>query len=142
MVRGRWFALLLASLLLAAAPDAAAARKVTWSAVEVQAGDDSKAVARSLKKLLRRETKRAKWGKGKSLQLSARVTQLTWEKSDDVVRVTVTAFAKIDGGKGARSHIRIGGSPKERRKLLRQALSIVSSGLVTRLSTIARTGDD
>lgn len=141
MSRGRWFVFLFVPLLWLAAPDVEAARKVTWTAVEVRSGDHSKAVARDLKKLLRRETRRAKWGKGKGLELSARVSKLVWEKNDDVLRVTVTVVAKIAGGQGARSHIRLGGSPTERRKLLRQALSIVSSGLVTRLSTIARSGD-
>ncbi len=140
MSLGRWLVFLFVPLLLLSATDVEAARKVTWTTVEVGSGDNRKAVARDLKKLLRRETRRAKWGKGKGLELSARVSKLAWEKNDDVVRVTVTVVAKIAGGKGARSHIRLGGSPTERRKLLRQALRIVSSGLVTRLSSIARTG--
>ncbi len=140
MMPRSWLALLLAPVLWLSAPDAEAARRVTWSTVEVSSGDDAKTVARDLKKMLRRETRRAKWGKGKKLELSARVIKLQWEKNDDVLRVTVTVVAKIAGGKSARSHIRLGGSPEQRRKLLGQALKIVSSGLVTRLSTIARSG--
>jgi hypothetical protein len=140
MMRRLWLALLLAPVLLLSATEAEAARRVTWSTVEVRGGDDAKTVSRDLKKLLRRETRRAKWGKGKTVELSARVVKLHWETKDDVGRITVTVVAKIAGGKGARSHIRLGGSPKERRKLLRQALRIVSSGLVTRLSTMARGG--
>ncbi len=138
MTSRRWSALLLVPVLLLWAPDVEAARRVTWSAVEVRSGDDAKTVARDLSRLLRRETRRAKWGKGDNLELNARVIQLRWEKHDDVLRVTVTVIGKISGGKGVRSHIRLGGSPKQRRKLLRQALKIVSGGLVTRLSTIAR----
>jgi hypothetical protein len=46
--------------------------------------------------------------------------------------------ARIEGGKGARSHIRVGGRLRERTKLERQALKIVADGLVTRLSSLSR----
>ncbi len=138
-MRIRWPALLLLPLLWLAAPQVAEARtRVTWTKVDARAGDDTKRVAKSLEKLLVRKSRKAKWGKGEKLNLSARVTKLTWERHDDVLRVSVTVVAKIAGGKGARSHIRIGGRPSERRKTEAQALNIVASGLVTRLVALAK----
>lgn len=133
------FLLLLPLLLLCAPGEAEArARRVSWTKVEVRKGDDMKRVSATLKRLLEKKSRRAKWGKGKRLKLSAKVTRLSWERHDDVLRVSVTVVAKIVGGQSARSKIRIGGRPSERRKIEREALSIVSSGLVTRLSHIAR----
>jgi hypothetical protein len=116
----------------------AEARAVKWTAVEVRAGDDSDRVAKAMRKLLERQSRKADWGKGKPLQLSAHVTQLDWEERGDVVRVTVTVVAKISGGHHARSKIRLGGKPSARRKLEQEALGIVAGGLVTRLSNLAR----
>jgi len=118
--------------------EAHAKRRVEWTQVEVRKGDDAKRVAKRLKKMLKRQTRHADWGRGNRLKLIANVTQLHWEQRGDVLRVTVTVVARIDGGKSARSHIRVGGRPKQRRKLEKQALQIVSGGLVTRLANIAR----
>jgi hypothetical protein len=134
----RLFALLLASALLAFAPRADA-RRVRWQKIEVRKGDDASRVEKRLSRLLKNATKKAKWGKGDTVKLRARLTKLSWEKRDDVLRVSVTVVARIVGGKGARSHIRIGGKPSDRRKLEKQALKIVSDGLITRLSDMART---
>lgn len=134
----RLLALALAATLFAIAPNAAA-RKVRWDKIEVRTGDDAKRVEKRLGKLLKRATKAAKWGKGDTVKLSAKLTKLTWEKNDDVLRVSVTVVAKIIGGRGARSHIRIGGHPKDKQKLEEEALKIVSDGLITRLSDMART---
>jgi len=131
---------LFALLLMCAAPATAQAksRGVKWTKVDVPTGQYSRRVSHRLRRLLEKATKRAKWGKGDPLKLKARVTKLTWEKSEEVLRVTVTVVASIEGGKGARSHIGVGGRPRERTKLERQALKIVADGLVTRLSSLSR----
>lgn len=123
---------------LATPPAAAGTTRVRWTKVEVRAGDDAARVGRTLEKLLVRASRKAKWGKGDRLELTARVTKLVWEERDDVLRVTVTVVARIKGGESARSHIRLGGHPKDRRAIEQEALDIVASGLVTRLSDIAR----
>ena len=132
--------MLLAALVLAWPSDAAAAARVRWREVKVRPGDDAKRVKRSLTRLLKRATRRAKWGKGrKKIELTARVTRLTWQRrNDDVLRVSVTVVARIRGGRRARSFIRVGGSVKQRRKLEKQALGIVAGGLVTRLAEMVR----
>lgn len=141
-MRLRLLALLLfAALLVAASPPAEARGRVSWTQVDVRKGDDAKRVGSNLKKLLEKKSRRAKWGKGAKLELRARVTKLSWEERDDVLRVSVTVVAKIVGGKTARSYIRMGGHPKERRKIEKQALDIVSSGLVTRLAAIAKASE-
>jgi len=129
---------LIAALMLFAAPSADAGTRAKWTKVQVRAGDDATRVSKTLKKMLKRATRKAKWGRGKKLELSARVAKLSWEKREDAVLVSVTVLAKIAGSKGARSHIRIGGHPNKRRALEKQALRIVADGLVTRLSDIAR----
>jgi hypothetical protein len=133
----RLLALALAASLFALAPRAEA-RKVRWQKIEVRQGDDATRVTKSLSRLLKNATKKAQWGRGDSVKLSARLTKLTWEKHGDVLKISVTVVAKIVGGRGARSHIRIGGRPKNRTKLEKQALKIVSDGLITRLSDMAR----
>jgi hypothetical protein len=141
MPRWRWFILLLTPLLVLLPPagDASARqKKVAWTQIDVRAGDDAKRVKKTLRRLLIKASKRAKWGKAKGLKLRARVTKLSWEKREDIARVSVTVVARIEGGKGARSHIRLGGHDSEKRKLERQALRIVANGLVTRLAELAR----
>jgi hypothetical protein len=120
------------------APNAHAARKIKWTKVETRAGKDAKRLSLTFRKLLKKKSRRAKWGKGASLELSAKVVTLDWEESEEVLRIRIVVVAKIAGGKTARSKIRIGGRPNERRKLEKQALKIVSDGLVVRLATIAR----
>lgn len=134
----RLLALALAATLFAVAPNADA-RKVTWDKIEVRTGEDQQRVEKRLGRLLKRATKAAKWGNGDTVRLSAKLTKLTWEQNDDVLRVSVTVVAKIIGGRGARSHIRIGGHPKDKKKIEEEALKIVSDGLITRLSDMART---
>jgi hypothetical protein len=132
------FALALALTMFAVAPEASA-RTVRWEKIEVRSTENAKRVEKELTKLLKRATKRADWGKGDTVKLSARLTKITWERVDDVLRVSVTVHAKIAGGNGARSHIRIGGHPKDKLEIEKVALKIVSDGLITRLSDMART---
>ena len=134
----RLLALALAASLFALAP-AASARSVRWQKIEVRRGDDATRIEKKLGRLLKNATKKAEWGRGDVVKLSARLTQLTWETHGDVVKVNVTVVARIAGGQGARSHIRIGGRPTDRKKIEEQALKIVSDGLITRLSDMART---
>lgn len=117
---------------------AKAKTRVRWKKVEVRDGDDARRVAKSFERMLIHKSRQAKWGKGERLHLTAKVTKLAWEERDDVLRVTVTVVARIEGLRSAKSHIRIGGHPKKRRDLEGEALEIVAGGLVTRLSDIAR----
>jgi ribosomal protein L35 len=128
------------SLAVVALPSVADAklRKIKWSRVEVPTSKHSKRVSSRLRHLLRKASKHAKWGKGDPVELRVRVTKLAWENKDDVLRLTLTVIGRIKGGKGARSHIRVGGRPREKRKLEGQALKIVADGLVTRLSALSR----
>lgn len=118
--------------------NALAARPVEWATIDVRDGADAKRVEKSLRMLLKKATRAAKWGKGGTLVLSARVTHFEWEQHDDVLRLTVTVVARIRSGASARSHIRVGGRLTERSKLEKQALGIVAGGLVTRLADMAR----
>lgn len=130
--------LLLLSTLVCSSAHAKAVTRVRWKKVEVRAGDDARRVAKSFEKMLIAKSRRAEWGKGERLYLTAKVKRLDWEERDDVLRVTVTVVARIEGLRSAKSHIRIGGHPKKKRDLEKEALSIVAGGLVTRLSDIAR----
>ncbi len=133
------FGLLMVAALLTLSAPAQARKRVEWSAVEVRSGDDAKRVAKLVRRLLKRATRRTKWGKPKStVKLRAKVTKLHWDLDVDVLRLTVTMVASVEGGKTARSHIRVGGRASERRKLERQTLKIVVGGLVTRLADMVR----
>jgi hypothetical protein len=141
-VVARLMAVLLA-LTIGLVSSPALARKVRWTKVDASKSPDAKVekrIERSLTRLLKRATRKAKWGDGDKVELSARVIKLTYQESEDVLRVSVTVVAKISGGKGARSHIRLGGRPNKRADVEKQALKIVADGLVTRLSAIARGG--
>ena len=131
--------LLSVALLGLMASDAEAkGRRVSWNKVVVTGEPESSQVSRQFKRLLKKKTRRAKWGKGEQLTLNARVTRMQWQKSDDVLRLTLTVVGKIQGGKGARSHIRVGGRPNQKKRLRKQAFAIVAEGLVTRLSALSR----
>jgi hypothetical protein len=132
--------LVLAAFILGHSPDAEARSRVRWHQIKVRPGEDAKRVKRSLTRLLKRATRRAKWGKGsKRIELSAKVTQLAWQRhDDDILRLSVAIVARVRGGRRARSFIRVGGSVKQRRKLENQALKIVAGGLVTRLAEMVR----
>jgi hypothetical protein len=88
--------------------------------------------------MLQEASRKADWGKGPSLQLTASITELAWEQRDDVLRLDVAVVGRIVGAKGVRSRIRVGGRLAERSKLEREALQIVATGLVTRLADLAR----
>ena len=96
-------------------------------------------VTRMLKTMLQEASRRADWGKGSTLRLSASITDLRWEQYDDVLRLEVGVVGRIVGAASVRSRIRVGGRPADRSKLEHEALQIVSTGLVTRLADIART---
>lgn len=138
MVRSWLLALLVALVVSLASVDGLAARRIRWTRVEAPTAEGARQVTRALRRRLVTDSRHAKWGKGPRLELSATVETLSWTAQQDVLRISMTVVARIAGGKGARSHIRLGGRLTERRKLLRQALRIVSSGLVTRLAEIAR----
>ena len=72
--------------MLFAAPSADAGTRAKWTKVQVRAGDDATRVSKTLKKMLKRATRKAKWGRGKKLELSARVAKLSWEKREDAGR--------------------------------------------------------
>jgi len=136
----RLLALFFALTVMLVAPTVSA-RTVRWKEVDASKSPSpevKRRVERTLTKLLKRATRHAKWGKGDKVELSAKVIKLTYEESDEVLRVGVTVVAKIEGGKGARSHIRLGGRPSKRKEVEEDALKIVADGLVTRLSAIAR----
>ncbi|MBI4705524.1 MAG: hypothetical protein HY744_30895 [Deltaproteobacteria bacterium] len=133
--------ILLLPLLLAAWPGtthAAGASRIAWTSVEVRAGEDGARVSRTLRGLLLGATRRADWGRGGPLRLRAKVTELSWEVREDLVRVRCVVVAGIEGGPRVRSLIQVGGRPSERAELERQALGIVAGGVVTRLADIAR----
>jgi hypothetical protein len=160
MRRSRWLAPILGAVLLLALPPATAwaghRQKIEWTAVDVRLRDrcpepraaatcssspssqGSSRAARMLKTMLQEASRKADWGKGPTLRLSASITELTWEQHDDVLRLEVAVVGRIVGAASVRSRIRVGGRPAERSKLEREALQIVSTGLVTRLADIAR----
>ena len=136
----RWLAAVFAVGVLLGAPPAWA-RTVRIKEVDASKSpspDVERRIEKTLTRLLKKATRRAKWGKGDKIELSARVVKLIYEESDEVLRVSVTVVAKIAGGKGARSHIRLGGRPNKRQDVEKDALKIVADGLITRLSAIAR----
>jgi hypothetical protein len=112
--------------------------KIQWVKVDVPDGDDAARVQKLLKKALGEASKRADFGKTKSVALTARVVELTTETRGDVLRITCTVMGRIVGGAGARSKISYGGSPEQRAELEKEVLTQVARGLVGRLAQIVR----
>jgi hypothetical protein len=131
-------ACLVLGVTLAAPAFAGPRKKVDWTSVEADGAADERRVEKLLRELLTEASRRADWGKGPTLKLSARVRALEWQRLDDVLRVDVTVVGRIEGGPSARSRIRLGGRPAERKKLEKDALRVVATGIVTRLAELAR----
>ena len=113
---------------------------VEWKSVSVPDGKDSDRVARTLRGLLVRASRKADFGnRGGKVVVSARVVQLDWEDRGDVVRLSCTIVGRVEGGASARSRISFGAARKDRAQLEKQVLTMVANGVVTRLAEIART---
>jgi hypothetical protein len=111
---------------------------VLWTRIEVPERDDASRLKRTLKDLLSSSSKKANFGRRKSVTLVARLVEFSVEERGDVLQVRCTIAGRIVGGAGARSRISFGGSPKDRRALEDQVLKMVANGLVTRLAQISR----
>jgi hypothetical protein len=120
----------------AASPRSAAV--VEWSKVEVPERADARELARTLRGLLAQAAKKASFGRGKHVTLSARIVELTSEQRGDVLRVSCTLVGRVDGGPRAKSRIAFGGSPAAKQELEKQVLTMVANGVVTRLAQIVR----
>lgn len=138
----RWLArgALAAAVLVATAPPAEARSRarVEWKRVEVPPGDDAARLEKLFRKVLAKAGKRADFGKARRVTLSARIVELTFEPRGDVLQVTCTMVGRLEGGPKARSRISYGGHPNQRAALEQDVLTMVASGLVTRLAEMAR----
>ena len=100
--------------------------------------------AKSLRKYLRRrllrEARRADWGasRGNRIEFRFEVDELKVTAEKGVLRVTCAATGRLPKGKVAKSKLSFGGDPKQRRKVIRQVLEIVSRGVITRLAELER----
>jgi hypothetical protein len=130
--------LILAAGVVTAAPPARADGRVTWSQIDVPAGEGSTGLQKNLKKLLEQASRKANFGKAKKLTFSAKVVDFISEQKGDVHRVTCTIVGRIPGGPSARSRISFGGAPADKAKLEKQVLTMVANAVVTRLAEIVR----
>ncbi len=138
---GWLFASCLAASTLLGSGRALARPTVAFTRVEVRAGDDAPRLGHELRSLLTQATRRASFGPGgrkTKIDVTARLAEFTVEERDGVLRVRCAMTGHIVGGRGARSKISFGGSPKDRAKLEKQVLKMVADGLVARLAQIAR----
>jgi hypothetical protein len=138
----KWAALVALGIgLLTVAPHEAEARpgpKIEWVRVDVPEGQDAARRTKIFKQALVQAARHASFGKARTVALSVRITELTVERHDDVLRINCTAMGRIKGGPGARSKISYGGDPERRDELERQVLTMVANGLVARLAQIVR----
>jgi hypothetical protein len=143
------------AVLLASAPAAATDRPISLAAAEQPRGrpriildrlefprdlPEAAHLERHLKQVLRREARRADWGAGRENRIEYRfmVKALSVQHQGDVLTVSCSAAGRLPNDKLAKSSIRFGGKPAERRKLLERVLEIVARGVVTRLAEIER----
>ncbi len=95
---------------------------------------------RHLRKVLRKEARRADWGAGRNNRIEYRfsVEQLRIEQLDDVLRVSCSAVGRLPKGKTAKSNLTFGGSPSEQQRVVKRVLEIVARGVITRLAQLER----
>jgi hypothetical protein len=113
--------------------------RVQWVRVDVPQREDASRIQKLLKQALAQAAKKANFGKGSTVSLTARVVELSAEERGDVLRITCTVMGRVVGGAGARSRISYGGSPEKRDALEKEVLTQVANGLVARLAQIVRT---
>jgi hypothetical protein len=131
----------LATLLVEPPAYARGRAKVEWVRVDVPEREDSARVQKLLKQALAQAARKANFGKGRTVSLTARVVELSVEERGDVLRITCTVLGRVVGGAGARSRISYGGSPEKREALEKEVLTQVANGLVARLAQIVRTAE-
>ncbi|MEZ4227570.1 MAG: hypothetical protein R3B89_00310 [Polyangiaceae bacterium] len=93
-----------------------------------------------LRRALKREVRRVKWGAGTGNRIEYRfaVTKLEIETKGDVVQVTCTAIGRLPKGKRAKSHLSFGGAKAKRGAVVRKVLEIVARGVIARLAELER----
>jgi len=129
------------AVLFATHPALAGSQRVSWASIEVRPGDDAARLHKELKAALTKATKKASFGKAKGIVLTATLVEFTSAVEGDVVHVTCAMKGRVIGHAAARSRLVFGGSPKDRAKLEKQVIEMVSRGLVARLAAIARDAD-
>ncbi len=127
---------------LTAPTDAYARAKVEVGTVEFSDGAADKNTQKRLAQAIRRRASRASkqldFGKTGRIEISFLVRDLKIEDDGEVVQVTCTLVGKLKGGGSARSKIRFGGKPDQRRKVERDVIAAATEGVVTRLAELAR----
>lgn len=93
-----------------------------------------------LRRILRREARRADWGAGRGSTIEYRfaVSELSIERAGDVLRVRCSAVGRLPKGKSAKSQLSFGGDPNKRNKVVERVLEIVARGVITRLAELER----
>ncbi len=122
-----------------AAPTAALAKTdVTITDVKLPDGPPSKELERTVRTAIAKAASGANFGKTKHVELSIRLSEMTVEVADGVVRVTCTLSGKLKGGGTARSHVTFGDVPRKKKKLTKQVLKMAAEGVVARLADVLR----
>ena len=135
----KWLALIAIGVsTLCAAPPAFAKPKIQWAKVEVPERQDAARITKLLKQALADAAQRANFGKAKEVTHTARLVEFTEEERGDVLRINCTIKGRVVGSQGAKSRISFGGSAAARAELEKQVLTMVATGLGTRLAQIAR----
>lgn len=96
---------------------------------------------RLLSRILLREAKAQDWGASAASTIAFRFTLVRLDviQQRDTLRVECEAKGVLPRSRPARSQLAYGGSPKQRQALVRQVLTIVARGVVTRLAELERT---
>jgi hypothetical protein len=115
--------------------------KVTLDRLVLPAGvAESDALEQHLRRVLKREARRADWGAGRGSRIEYRfiVSELGIKNDGHVLRVRCTAFGQLPAGRRAKSHLAYGGDPAKRQDVVKRVLEIVARGVITRLAELER----
>ena len=100
----------------------------------------AKSLQAHLRKVLKREARKADWGAGAENRIEYRVTikELTFHLDKGALTVSCTALGMLPGGRAAQSALTYSGSASARKQVTEKVLEIVARGLITRLSEVER----
>lgn len=126
---------------IAFAAPASAAAKVEVAGIEFREGAEKqtqKRVGSAIRRQVHRAAKSLDFGTKGRVEVTFVVRDVEVEEADGIVTITCTLVGKLKGGGSARSKIRFGGKPDNRKKIERQVVATAADGVMTRLAQLSR----
>jgi len=110
---------------------------VSWPGAPKDKGRE-KSVVRTLRRLATAASAHLDFGSAGKARVKLSLKRFELTEEEGLLRLSCEVVGKLDGGGTARSKIRLGAKPENRKKLERQALSATSDSVMVRLAEMAK----